>query len=134
MADRRVTRRAVLVGGLTSALAAAAGVAVWRDADEESAHREPDTEAPDADELVDLVAPIGLAYRRLVPDEDDATRLEDLLPTMAGLDAASALEALPALAVEIEADFAEGRTIDVDGWVLSRTEARAAALISLSPR
>jgi hypothetical protein len=33
---------------------------------------------------------------------------------------------------QIRSDFACGRTVDVNGWILSRTEARLYALISLS--
>ena len=33
---------------------------------------------------------------------------------------------------QIRSDFARGRTVEVNGWILSRTEARLYALISLS--
>jgi acyl CoA:acetate/3-ketoacid CoA transferase alpha subunit len=35
------------------------------------------------------------------------------------------------LAVQQQADFAEGRTVNIDGWILSRTEARLCALAAL---
>ncbi|MDZ7676291.1 MAG: hypothetical protein U5K30_14635 [Acidimicrobiales bacterium] len=66
-----------------------------------------------------LVA-IGTRYRELHPDDDPADAGADL---PAG-DLADALRA------QVRADFDAGRTVDVDGWVLARTEARVAALLA----
>jgi hypothetical protein len=68
-----------------------------------------------------LVA-IGARYRQLFPD-DDLTAVGRDLPEEPGA-------ALAALSERVRADFAAGDTVDVDGWVLSRTEARAAAIVA----
>jgi hypothetical protein len=73
---------------------------------------------------------LGRSYRRQVPDESGERDLSDLL-----------LEDLPedqseqnaAVAALVKKDFDEGNTIEVDGWILSRTEARQCALFSFTP-
>jgi hypothetical protein len=41
------------------------------------------------------------------------------------------VDQLPTLRDGVRTDFAEARVADVDGWLLSVTEARAAALVHL---
>ncbi len=79
----------------------------------------------------DYIGRVGEAYRATVPDEDDRLVLEEMLPELAGLDAAAAVAALPTLEPAAREDFAAGRTVEVDGWILAATEGRASALISL---
>ena len=70
----------------------------------------------------DEIGPLGLEYLTLNPVENDIDRLKSLLTASAdeiGLDEQSKL------------DFVNGDTVRVDGWVLSRTEARRYALYSL---
>jgi len=72
---------------------------------------------------------IGAAYLATHPDEADPALLRraiaaDLAPA-AQRDQA---ELDRALAHRVRADFLEQRTVKVDGWVLSRTEARLCAL------
>jgi hypothetical protein len=73
-------------------------------------------------ELLDVLGPkavraIGAHYRTMHPSEDDARVLVDAIPfDVAGL---------------VREDFARGRTVVVDGWLLSTTEARQCALFSL---
>ncbi len=65
---------------------------------------------------------IGVRYRQLQPD-DDIHAIESDLPE-------EAPDALAELAGRVRADFETGDIVDVDGWVLARTEARAAALLA----
>lgn len=149
MPPRDLTRRTVLVGGVASAVVAGTGVVMWLrnggdaspshdseeplpTSDEARPEHDPGEPLANADQLLPLVLPVGTAYGQLAPEEYDVSTLGDLVPALAGMGAADALSSLSALEGEIEADFAAGRTVDVAGWVLSETEARAAALISLS--
>ena len=65
----------------------------------------------------DTVRRIGARYRSLVPAEDDARILQAQLATRAPR--------------SITDDFTADRTVVVDGWLLSVTEARQCALFSL---
>jgi hypothetical protein len=67
------------------------------------------------DEVLAGVVVVGTRYRELAPD-DDLDLGDDL-----GIDA---------LRERVRADFEAGETVDVDGWVLALTEARAAALLA----
>lgn len=133
MTERAVTRRTVLVGGMSTALVAGLGVVACRSSSDETSPTRTTLE-PASTDLVDLVVPIGLAYREQTPEEDDEALLSEMLPGLEGLTAAAAVGSLPTLDSAVAADFEEGRTVEVAGWVLSRTEARAAALISLMQR
>lgn len=75
-----------------------------------------------ADVPAGLVA-IGTRYRELFPD-DDPSAVGDGLPDD---DPAAGLAAL---SDRVRADFESGDVVDVDGWVLARTEARAAAVLA----
>jgi hypothetical protein len=70
------------------------------------------------------VREIGDAYRALVPAESDRASLERALS--AEFRAARSSSEDP-----VRADFDAGRVIVVHDWVLSRTEARQCALLSL---
>jgi len=75
---------------------------------------------------------VGRAYLHLAPEEADAAWLRQLLDLPAG---ASALT-LPGLererlAARQSEDFRTGEAVLVQGWVLSRTEARLCALAAL---
>jgi len=71
----------------------------------------------------DVVRDLGLRYRRETPSENDQARLR------AAIGASHRTQA--SLEELIKADFAEGRTVVVNGWLLSATEARQCALYSL---
>ena len=77
------------------------------------------------------VRAIGRRYRELVPAERDAAALRAAL--RAGRPLLAGLRGMPRVAPAelVRRDFAEGRTVEVGGWVLSRTEARQCALYSL---
>jgi hypothetical protein len=78
---------------------------------------------------------IGRAYLLVAPEEQDRDRL---LETLAG----EALEEWEELAIRDPAalhravrarhhdDFRHGRTVRLNGWILSRTESRLAALVN----
>jgi hypothetical protein len=77
------------------------------------------------------VREIGTHYRAATPGERSADALRAAISSGRGFH-------LPffgngSLAGVIKDDFANGRTVLVDGWVLSVTEARQAALFSLTP-
>lgn len=77
------------------------------------------------------VRAIGVHYRAMAPGERNAAALRDAIHAsrpwreriFGGVD--------PSLDALVRDDFAHGRTVVVDGWVLSVTEARQCALFSL---
>jgi len=93
-----------------------------------------DARALTAPELLDMLGPervleIGTKYRAAVPKENTAAALRAAI-------AESRRHRFPLIgnrstAEQIRADFAAGRTVIVNGWVLSTTEARQCALYSL---
>jgi hypothetical protein len=92
--------------------------------------------AADRPELLSMLGPervrqLGAHYRASTPAENSADGLR------AALSSGSSLR-IPfiksgSLESQIRDDFAAGRIVVVDGWVLSVTEARQAALFSLTP-
>ena len=76
-----------------------------------------------------LVADLGRRYRGVVPSEDTAPALEAAI--LADVPASASAAPHAWLDDRVQRDFAEGRTVTVNGWVLSLTEARQAALYSL---
>jgi hypothetical protein len=79
-------------------------------------------------------AAVGAAYLAVTPAEADRllllNRLAAALNVVASLPDAAALRAR--VAARVGQDFAAGATCSVDGWVLSRTEARLDALAAVS--
>jgi hypothetical protein len=72
---------------------------------------------------------VGEAYLRERPGERGAAVLTRLLRRRPPWrDAVDSPDVLGVLGAESRADFRAGRTAHVQGWVLSETEARAAAL------
>ena len=125
---RRLFLRVAALGAATT-LTGAACAAGTDDA--------PDLRALARPDLLDVlgaeqVRAIGAGYRRMVPAERDAAALRAAIlgrhPLLVRL--LGAPRVTPAELVR--RDFAEGRTVEVDGWVLSVTEARQAALYSLA--
>jgi len=70
---------------------------------------------------------IGTAYRKTTTNENREDRLTGLLS--AGLDQKK--DTTDQLNNEIKADFAAGRILTLEGWVISLTEARQCALYSI---
>ena len=89
----------------------------------------------------DVVRELGRRYLETVPAENDAMVLRKELSIgastePAGWNVASHLGAKPphtSLAILVQRDFATGRTVILNGWILSLTEARQCALFSLQP-
>lgn len=76
-----------------------------------------------------IVCEIGERYREITPGEADAAVLRELLLGPAGAGLAGSLPAQ--LEDQVQRDFDTGRTVTLNGWILSRTEARQCALFSL---
>jgi hypothetical protein len=77
----------------------------------------------------DGVVVLGRAYLQDYPKEADRKYLLAHLP---GIDTSRDVRTqLPALQPAVTADFTAGRVVSVQGWQLSRTEARAAAAVAL---
>lgn len=77
----------------------------------------------------DVVRRLGRSYREHVPREGDASRLAAALRASRPWTARIGLRAFP-IADQVRADFDANRTVVVDGWLLSVTEARQCALFS----
>jgi hypothetical protein len=75
------------------------------------------------------VREIGARYREIVPAENHVDTLRAAILAARPLRVPGAPR--PAVAKMVRDDFAAGRTIVVQGWVLSATEARQCALFSL---
>jgi hypothetical protein len=74
---------------------------------------------------------VGGRYLEQFPDEADEEVLLDALPPLAGRVPEHPAQALQALGPQAAADHESGEVVVLDGWVLSRTECRAAALYAL---
>ena len=88
-------------------------------------------------ELLDMLGPdrariLGARYRQMVPSENDADALRAAIE-LGGRSSPRRFGVLPpSVTDQVRRDFAEGRTVVVQGWVLSVTEARQCALFSLA--
>jgi hypothetical protein len=71
----------------------------------------------------------GKAYRKMVSDEDDKSKLTALLTAQNTITSKDAIQA--SLDNRVKEDFKTGKTVTVSGWVLSVTEARQCALFSI---
>ena len=127
--SRRRALQLVVVGGVAVSVAGIG--ALVRDDGDGSATGAPDggtdsksTTGPLPD---DPVARIGRRYLDEYPEEADAILLREQL----GVAGAAASAIGPQLIPIATADFVAGEIVIIDGWHLSRTEARAAALVAL---
>lgn len=77
----------------------------------------------------DVVRRLGQRYRQTVPSESDAARLEAAIRASRPWTARIGIQHRP-IAEQVRDDFDAGRTVIVDGWLLSVTEARQCALYS----
>ena len=71
---------------------------------------------------------IGSDYRKQIPEEDSERSLLKLLLA----DTNDEVSAIAALKKRIISDFETENTIQLDGWILSVTEARQCALFSIN--
>ena len=124
-------RRRFLLAAAGAAAAAAIGPGalillidrMWKDDAAVAAIRALITHRADADQL-------GRAYLAMHRDErSSAALLRHLLGPMPP---ASAAETPGRIAARIRADYRAARTVTVEGWILSRTEARLCALVALT--
>ena len=91
---------------------------------------------PDGPQLLAMLGPdrvrqLGAHYRASTPNENSTETLRAALSSGHRLRIPFIKSA--SLDDRIRDDFAAGRTVVVDGWVLAVTEARQAALFSLTP-
>lgn len=71
----------------------------------------------------------GKIYRERFPDENSERKLVELLTTNISSDQAAVNEMLR---LQITTDYESGNTVMVDGWILSKTEARQCALFAVT--
>jgi hypothetical protein len=76
---------------------------------------------------------IGSSYRASVPSENNEAALRRALTGARKQGFSLSSMWSDPFRQQIQEDFAAGRTVVIDGWVLSKTEARQAALFSLAP-
>jgi hypothetical protein len=132
VAPRRVSRRVVIGGIVGTAALAVGGVAVAAlvDRDDDTASRAgssgttPKVRGGEGDEL----RRVGRRYLEVVPAENDDAALVRELRT-AGLDP-ERLDVPTGLRAAAARDYAAGAVLLLDGWLISRTEGRYAALIA----
>lgn len=75
-----------------------------------------------------MIDAMGQIYRKQLPEEDDEPTLRELL--LKG--ETNERKAIDLLKTAIQNDFESGTTVLLDGWLLSKTEARQCALYSLT--
>jgi hypothetical protein len=128
-------RRSFLRVATLGTAATLAGAAACGPADDATADAE--RRALARPELLDVlgaeqVRAIGTRYRTMVPAEGDAPSLRAAIhgrhPLLARL--IGTPRVVPAELVR--RDFVEGRTVEIEGWILAVTEARQCALYSLA--
>jgi len=77
---------------------------------------------------------IGSAYRKMVPEENSKEKLWNLINRKLNFKGNAEDNSAVAneLELNVEQDFKEQKIVRIIGWVLSTTEARQCALLSLS--
>jgi hypothetical protein len=78
---------------------------------------------------------MGNAYRKLVPEENDRQKLNNLILLSTNgtiLNSTDKIAIAELIDKKIHDEFVGNNTIVVNGWVVSKTEARQCALFSLS--
>jgi hypothetical protein len=121
-----IGRRQLLQGGLLAPLAfAGAGLAPRRAAASPAVRLVAVFREPESARV------IGRAYLRQAPEEADSARLVALIHP-GDCSSLGDAELRRAVIARQRADFGSGRTVLLDGWLLSRTEARLCALAALT--
>jgi hypothetical protein len=127
----------VLTGLGAGGVVVAGGLVGWKvlgDDDEDGPPATTTTEPPPpepASSLADALVAVGGRYLEEHPDEADRAALLAELPALEGQVPERPGQALRVLADQAAADHEAGRTESLDGWVLSVTECRAAALYAV---
>lgn len=78
------------------------------------------------------VRELGAHYRAAVPNENSAAALRAAISDAGRRRLRLPWMRRPSMEQQVQDDFAAGRTVLVQGWVLSATEARQCALFSLT--
>ena len=129
--DRRTVLKGLAAGGVV--VVGGALVAQQVRDDDESAP--PPTTAPPPSEprstMGAALVAVGTRYLEDVPEEADQAFLLEQLPALEGTVPERPGPMLGVLAPQAVADHTAGDLVELDGWVLSRTEARAAALYAV---
>ena len=129
------TRRCVLIGLGAGGVAVAGGLAGWQLLGDDDGSTASTTTAPrqpePASTLSEALVAGGGRYLEEFPDEADQDVLLEALPPLEGQVPEHPSQALPVLGPQASADHEAGDVVVIDGWVLSRTECRAAALYAL---
>lgn len=84
---------------------------------------------------LNILHEIGTRYKSLAPLEVDSVQLTELLLTDKGkrrFQSSDPVELSDFIERKINYDLSTGNTVIVNGWVISRTEARQCALLSLN--
>lgn len=79
------------------------------------------------------VRELGMHYRAVVPKENTAAALRVAIADGGHRGLRFRWIPRPSMEQQVRDDFTAGRTVLVEGWVLSATEARQCALFSLGP-
>jgi hypothetical protein len=129
------SRRTVLKGLGAGGVLVGAGLVGWRLLDDDGEAAAPTTTAPPppdpASTLGDALVAVGGRYLEVHPEEADVDVLLDELAPLAGRVPEHPGQALQVLGPQAASDHVSGEVVSLDGWVLSRTECRAAALYAL---
>ena len=79
---------------------------------------------------VKRVLALGVWYRQMTPTENDAQALRTAIVHGDGRRLRMPWTKRPPISEQVRDDFAADRTVLVDGWMLSKTEARQCALLA----
>jgi hypothetical protein len=128
--DRRTVLKVLGVGGVVAA-GGLAGVRLLGDDADDSPTGTTLAPPEPASSLRAALAAVGSRYLEEQPDQADREALLQALPALDGEVPEDPGRALAVLAEQAQSDHRAGQTVVLDGWVLSRTECRAAALYAL---
>ena len=128
-------RRTVLKGLAAGGAVVVGGGLIARQVLDDGEAAAPTTTAPPPAEprstMGDALVAVGARYLEDEPQEADQAFLLDQLPALEGTVPERPGPMLGVLAPQAVADHTAGELVELDGWILSVTEARAAALYAL---
>lgn len=128
-------RRTVLKGLAAGGAVVVGGGLIARQVLDDGEAPAPTTTAPPPSEprstMGDALVAVGARYLEDQPQEADQAFLLDQLPALEGTVPERPGPMLGVLAPQAVADHTAGELVELDGWILSVTEARAAALYAL---
>lgn len=129
--DRRTVLRGLAAGG---AVVVGGGLVARQVLDDGEVVAPTTTAAPPPEPrstMGDALVAVGTRYLTDEPQEADEAFLLDQLPALEGTVPERPGPMLGVLAPQAVADHTAGEMVELDGWILSVTEARAAALYAL---